>query len=412
MFYQGTRTAKAAVIGTIMPWSGPLSNIPDGWIICDGSTKNAKDYPLLVQAIGDTYNAGVSNLGGSFPNYLGEFLLPDLNDRMLMDIEESYFANVGLGGTGKPIDTDADARSIISPFIGDNTDNGSPVVFTNVYTDVVFTLNDRYGYLGSISGNTIIPGEGEKTVYIGGRKLGVTHVRAHGHSGSYETLANSDPERPGKGVVPYENIDMKFTYYATDTTGIIPDLFDQNGFQIDLKLRIYADNWSDVEDKNGFGNGIPGRTIARVHAEKPPINIRPKNVMRTPISNDLRTSRLQSEAIVPYGQNGGNLQIPAGFRNYYPDYPTVEPFGTLVSNTAGGDATGGWLQGDLIAHGHDPISVTYSQGSLKPQSRLTVSDAYVPSTTVLDNATNVGALQIDMNTLQPSLTCIYIIRAY
>jgi len=413
MFYQGSRTAKAAVIGTIMPWTGPLSNIPEGWIICDGSTKNAKDYPLLVQVIGDTYNAGISNLGGAFPNYLGEFVLPDLNGRMLMDIEEEYFNNLGSGGTGKTPDTDVDARSIISPFIGDNTDNGVPVVFTDVYTDVVFTLNDRTGYFGNISGNTIIPGEFEKTVYIGGRKLGVTHVRSHTHSGSYETLQNADRAYPGSGVIPYENIEARFTYEGTDTTNFFTNPFDyQNtGFQVDLKLRILADDWSDVEDKNGFGNGIPGRTIARVHAEKPPVNIRPKNVTRTPISDSLRDPSLDSEDVIPYGQYGSNLQVPTGFRNFYPDFPTIQPFGTFVSNTGGGDSTGGWLLQDLIAHGHDPIEVAYDQGSLKPQSRLTV-DANIPSTTVLDNATNVGALQIDMNTLQPSLTCIYIIRAY
>jgi microcystin-dependent protein len=55
-FYQESRTMKGAVIGTIMPWSGSLSEIPKGWIVCDGSQPEAKDYPLLVQAIGDTYN--------------------------------------------------------------------------------------------------------------------------------------------------------------------------------------------------------------------------------------------------------------------------------------------------------------------------------------------------------------------
>ena len=58
MFYQGLKAMKAAVIGTIMPWSGPLSEVPDGWIICDGTQQDGKDYPLLVQVIGDTYNTG------------------------------------------------------------------------------------------------------------------------------------------------------------------------------------------------------------------------------------------------------------------------------------------------------------------------------------------------------------------
>ena len=55
-FYQQIRTAKAAAIGTIMPWVGNISDIPDGWIGCDGTQVSASDFPLLARAIGDTYN--------------------------------------------------------------------------------------------------------------------------------------------------------------------------------------------------------------------------------------------------------------------------------------------------------------------------------------------------------------------
>ena len=55
-FYQELKTAKAAAIGTIMPFTGNISDIPDGWIPCDGSTVGASDFPLLARAIGDTYN--------------------------------------------------------------------------------------------------------------------------------------------------------------------------------------------------------------------------------------------------------------------------------------------------------------------------------------------------------------------
>ena len=55
-FYQEIRTAKAAAIGTIMPFTGNISDVPDGWIPCDGSLIAAADFPLLARAIGDTYN--------------------------------------------------------------------------------------------------------------------------------------------------------------------------------------------------------------------------------------------------------------------------------------------------------------------------------------------------------------------
>ena len=65
-FYQETKTAKGAVIGTILPWTGGLTSIPAGWIICDGQTLSASDFPLLAQAVGDTYNAGSSDFDGNF----------------------------------------------------------------------------------------------------------------------------------------------------------------------------------------------------------------------------------------------------------------------------------------------------------------------------------------------------------
>ena len=407
MFYQESRTAKAAVIGTIMPWTGALSNIPEGWIICDGSTVPAREYPLLVQAIGDTYNAGTSNLGGAFPNYTGEFVLPDLNNRILMDIEESYFASTALGGTGDAKDTDTDARSIISPFIGDNTDNGVPVVFTNVYTDVVFTLNDRTGYSGRISGNTIVPGEGTRTVYIGGRKLGTSHIRSHSHSGSYETISNADPTRPGRGVVPYDNVN---TFWYSASADTIPNLPGQQdtGARFFYQYRLDEGSWGDVENRSGFGNGSPGRVLARCRSEIPPVNLTPQRVLKTPIQNTLLSPgpQLDQGEVVSYAIGGNTITVPAGFRNYYPDIPGVGNFGTFVSNSA--DT---WDDPQLQAHNHDPIDVEFDTNSLKPQSSIT-ANANIPSTTVLDNATNIAALQIDMNTSQPAVVCIYLIRAY
>ena len=110
MFYQETKTARGAAIGTIMPWTGGLTTIPKGWIICDGQSLQASDFPLLAQAIGDTYNAGTSDFNGNppnnFPNYAGSIKLPNLNGKTLMDIEASYFANTGSGGTGRAADVD------------------------------------------------------------------------------------------------------------------------------------------------------------------------------------------------------------------------------------------------------------------------------------------------------------------
>ena len=432
---------KAAVIGTIMPWSGGVSEVPDGWIVCDGTTPDAKDYPLLVQVIGDTYNQGTSNLGGAFPAYTGQFVLPDLvAGKTLMDIEGSYFN--AISGTGDPIDSDPDARPIIEPFIGENTDNGIPSVFNDVRTDVEFTLNDRNGYTGSITGNTIIDGTGEKLVFIAGRKLGNQHIRPHAHPGVYDTLQNADPTKPGLGVVPYDNITMKYTYASFDRRDL-PNIFNSNEFdEARFSLRWFKNAtaetetielldstiWGQISSYSGAGAGLPGRTIMEVLSEDPADqDFGPRGVTKSSItdkdefiSDKVRTGRpyggMRSGDVIPYGSYGSNYTIPVGQRNYSPAPDAGgDPagawsvnYGTFVSNI--GSALD-WQSTDIQAHSHDPISIFYDQASLKPQSRLT-ADVNIPVTTILDNVSNVGALEISMNTSQPSLTVLYIIRAY
>lgn len=419
MFYQDTKTARAAAIGTIMPWSGALSDIPKGWIPCDGDSPPADRYPLLTQAIGDTYNSGTSTLGGNFPTYTGTIKLPDLNGRTLMDIEESYFASYQNGGTGKAIDTDADARTNISPYIGSNNDIGLVTIFNDVYTDVIFSLNDRTGYVGKITGNTIIPGEDTRTIYIGPRKLGRNHLRSHTHSGSYETLARTPASKPGDGVIPYDNVTFNSifeihdnapgptgdTYYAgpSDDGG---NTESDEGVTTGAGFILVERTWTTIENRTGFGTGLPGRTVARVASEAPPINLYPRYVISSPLGPTLLSPQLSGGTVVPHALGGGNLTIPTGFTNFYPDVPSVGNFNTLVSNS-GQD----FLGNEIIAHTHDEIEVQFSTSNLKPQSTINAT-VNIPATTNLDNLSNRGALQINFNTSQPSMTCLYIIRAY
>ena len=70
-YYDSINSMKTAKVGTILPWGGDggngflASNIPKGWIVCDGSTEDAKDYPLLASVIGDTYGGDMTDGGGN-----------------------------------------------------------------------------------------------------------------------------------------------------------------------------------------------------------------------------------------------------------------------------------------------------------------------------------------------------------
>ena len=423
---------KGAVIGTIMPWTGPISQIPKGWIICDGTTPPANEYPLLVQAIGDTYNTGTTNLGGGFPAYTGNFTLPNLvNGKMLMDIEQSYF------GTLPDVrDNDPDAGNIISPYIGPNTDNGINTAWNNVNTDVIFSLNERTGYSGNISGNTIVDGEGEKSIFVGGRKLGHTHIRSHGHSGVYETVAGAlasgaatdANKRPGRGVIPYDNITAEFTFAGLDQApSVFGTRFDTGqvnevrvGIRRFMKDNVELDDsgaWGSFGSFSGFGSGDQGKTVMRCCGENPPVNLSPQRVVGTSLATkvnfDYPVWGGTGANSIPFASGGGNTTVPDGITNYYPDATAAGNYGTLLSNPGSSfiTDTGTAAQANVLAHDHEPFTVFYDQGSLKPQSRL-VADVNIPATTNLDNASNEAVLAISMNTSQPSMTCIYIIRAY
>lgn len=73
-----TRSVKAdngVPAGSIMPFGGV--NIPDGWLLCDGSAYSATEYPELYAAIKDTWGTPGA----------GQFLVPDLRGQFLRGLD-------------------------------------------------------------------------------------------------------------------------------------------------------------------------------------------------------------------------------------------------------------------------------------------------------------------------------------
>lgn len=471
MFYQERHEAKGAVIGTIMAWTGGLSSIPHGWVICDGSTLAADEFPLLAATIGDSYNMGSSsNFTGEFPTYNGAITLPDLNGRMLMDIEDEYFPL-----TGRAADTDTDARSIMSSIVGSKKSNteGNALTggFTDITTDIIFELNvsDRTGYQGKITGNTIIPGEGQKTVYVAPRKLGRKHIGRHNHAGSISTIGNDDRQFPGDGVVPYYPVsftlylsaidldgnseqkgegDVVFFGWVDETVigrseddptepgeigsvvnvrpGIIGGLFENfNSVNTApdapalLSYRWPTLNEISPDGKNGGGaNTIFGMAIS----ESPPINLRPLRLQYTPLTPAfLDTDQHEdgyliggpNEQSIPYGAGGNQVNIPVGIKNFFNEnQPQSDVLRRTLLDHPGYNFTADAPGTDKIyPHDHGVFDVDLDSTRLKPQSSI-IANVNLPPSTNPDNSQNEAALKIDFTTAQPKLTCIYIIRAY
>lgn len=83
--------AAAVPVGCIMPFAGPVSNIPAGWMLCDGSEVSRSTYANLYNTIGVAWGTG---------NGSTTFNLPDLRGMFLR----------GLAGTDTVGDPDASTR--------------------------------------------------------------------------------------------------------------------------------------------------------------------------------------------------------------------------------------------------------------------------------------------------------------
>ena len=411
--YGTLKTMKAAAIGTIMPWGGDLTAIPAGWLICNGQRLEAKDYPLLIQMIGDNY--GGDNLSGTFPNYTGGVFLPNINQRGLVDIEASYFDN------SNDTDTTEALAALVEPgntntLIGEDTDNGVGTAY-NAYTDINFSYTPENDFTGKLTGATLNDTFGAKTVYSSARKLGRKHTGIHGHSTSFDTIyqGGSSGTRPGAGVAAWGEVNYRISRANFDE-------LDYGKVQAQLEIQY--------TNQQGFGGGQPGVLVCNVGGENPTYNLKAQEVKGSPIANW-------------FGQNSFLICANQGFP---PSYPMDEQFvnGDQLLFMSGGGTTNipyrNWDPGDgnsgdgvswtktlfnrdaisfnqttgiagqdvvIEPHGHEPFEVFYD-----------IANQRLPNTTnvnVISNVTpdNVDkALNLNVSTPTPSLICLYIIRAY
>ncbi len=184
-YYNSLKQMKTARVGTIMPWGGDgnegftEANIPKGWRICDGRELNAIDYPLLASELGDTYGG---NMQGDFPNYPSNatFVLPNLTNRCMMDLEDTYLGNpkYQYGQT--------DVYNVCAPLV---EDFGTTVVVPTLIAanaDIDFVFPDpTIKLVGKYTGQSISDPDFFATITTLNRKLGMNHTPAHQHSGTF-----------------------------------------------------------------------------------------------------------------------------------------------------------------------------------------------------------------------------------
>ena len=188
-----------------MPWAGDgnegfaLSNIPKGWIVCDGLLKDAADYPLLAAQLGDSYGAS-DDFGGTFPEYAGQFRVPNMTLKMPIDLEPNNLQQIKY----QYGQNDAYQQLVSNPFDGSALVEGfgsisltTPIITSiSANCDIDFTVDATLVMVGKMTNISIAPPDFSATVYTVNRKLGINHTPSHSHPGTYSkaTPQFSGPE--------------------------------------------------------------------------------------------------------------------------------------------------------------------------------------------------------------------------
>ena len=191
-YYNSIKTMKTARIGTIMPWGGngfegfSADNVPRGWRVCDGSEVDATDYPVLASELGTTYGGTIT---GEFPNYnaTDKFVLPDISNRAMMDLEPEYLADSTYQmGQGDVLNTIFDAEgNKLSDLI---TGFGTTAVIKTVYSanaDIDFVLPVGTNLSGKFTNMSITDPDFTASITTLNRKLGINHTPGHSHPGTF-----------------------------------------------------------------------------------------------------------------------------------------------------------------------------------------------------------------------------------
>ena len=385
---------KSAPVGTIMPWGGQSSqgnnpqNIPTGWIVCDGRTFEAADYPLLASIIGNTYGPTDTSIVGNFPDFdEGDvFRVPNLNGRSMVDLELSYLQDSKYQ-FGQP-----DAESVIGNLISEDGTGVTPPTIYSADTDLEFQLDPIDTMAGKIQNISLNDPTWSKTYYTIGRKLGIDHTPGHKHKGQYTTAFPS-----GKYVQVFEAPTVQLSgnpgYESANLTGI------QN--------TDTADQWP-----NGFGSMTyyDENTLVLTNEAK---SFTQDQIPKPALARTIPAHGAYTEAFTDtYNYNHHMKQVTGVFPPPVtifgrPNYQNGDAGSTYPTNLShvGQDFT----DQTVASHNHFSFDVSMNIGGLRIPPNIAVNN--VQSYTV--NVSDIpDALNILMDNQTASQTVFMIIRAY
>ncbi len=152
--------------GMVVSYAGPLTQVPDGWLPCDGRALKSADFPTLYNRIGTTYGNGSAGMGaGSGTN----FNVPDLRAEFVRGLDR-----------GRGVDVDRSVGSF------QNWSTASPVSKFLVTLQSGGSHNHTFSFINNSGVGTAIG------VYdASGLTIGTTFVQPGGGSSSYPVTTST-----------------------------------------------------------------------------------------------------------------------------------------------------------------------------------------------------------------------------
>jgi len=355
---------KGACVGTIIPWTGSLTEIPRGWLLCNGTFENIADYPDLYSVIGVTYGAGV-----------GVFRLPQIGNRTLADIKN----DTAYIGSGQP--------SVVTSLMGnDGSNNTSNLETSNIDLNVnISNAAAAGGYNAVLTGvnpNNPAYFDAFKTTE---RKLGDLHMASHSHEGSYQSVTKLTSPR----VEACQGFGANSPFTGCGLFGNADCCEGLNHYLVELNWTgnsvnaLYKNSILAGYPIGGSGNDPSYLAQGTPTVNSPPrVNASPKNWLGT-----VDDTELKSEAL------GYAWNFPTTLSSDYTNWTT---------NTTS----------QLTGHSHGDLNYSINRGNFNLATPVSLSDIQTGTVAPVNVTGNVGVLKVEVDTATPSLSITYIIRAF
>lgn len=356
--YNNTKSMKGAAVGTIIPWSGAITEIPVGWLLCNGQFLENDAYPYLFEVIGATYGSGV-----------GVFRLPQIGGKTLADMRTSYLP--------------AGTSSAFTNLIGeDQSNNNSNNYVSNI--DMRVDIDNSAasgGYTGTLSDVNATNPAYFSSFKTTERKLSDMHMATHTHVGEYNSVSKLNSPR----IEACQNFGANAPFSGCNDFGNSDCCETLSHYLVEL-------NWTANQVNALYRNSILGGFPIGGSANVPSVQ-----ASGTPTTNS--PPRVNS---IPKNWLGSSDDTILKSDPY--NWPT----------TLSGDYTRWTAPGinQLTGHAHGDINYSINVGNFSISQPVSVSDIQPGNITPVNTAGNVDILKIDVDVATPSVSTTYIIKAF